>query len=134
MAKKAESGTMKDIQIALSGDEVRLWRNNVGEGWQGHARRTPVGRLIVENPRRLLFGLCPGSSDLIGFRSLKITPEMVGKRVAVFTAIEVKANQYSPFRDGQEEFLAMVGAMGGIAGAAYSILTAAAILEAYDYL
>jgi hypothetical protein len=31
-----------------------------------------------------------GSADLIGYRTITITPEMVGQQVAVFTSIEVK--------------------------------------------
>jgi hypothetical protein len=42
------------------------------------------------------FGLCKGSSDLIGLRSLEITPELVGQRLAQFVALEVKAAQGVP--------------------------------------
>ena len=31
-----------------------------------------------------------GASDLIGFTTVEITPEMVGQKAAIFTAIEVK--------------------------------------------
>jgi ribosomal protein S19 len=36
------------------------------------------------------FGLCKGSADLIGWKRVTVTPEMVGSTVAVFTSIEVK--------------------------------------------
>jgi hypothetical protein len=128
----SETTLVKTIQTTFGKGDVRLWRNNVGEGWQGHAHRNAVGKLVIVNPRRLIFGLCPGSSDLIGFRSVEITPQMVGQRVAVFTAIEVKANAKSPFRDGQEEFLHMIGNFGGIAGSTHTVDGAEVILEGYD--
>jgi hypothetical protein len=37
-----------------------------------------------------LASLCKGSADLIGYRTITITPDMVGQQVAVFTSIEVK--------------------------------------------
>jgi hypothetical protein len=37
----------------------------------------------------LKYGLCLGSSDLIGWTIREITPDMVEKKVAVFTAIQV---------------------------------------------
>ena len=36
------------------------------------------------------FGLSPGSSDEIGWKEKIITPEMVGKKIAIFQAIEIK--------------------------------------------
>ena len=39
------------------------------------------------------FGLCKGSSDLIGLRVLEITPKLVGQRLAQFVALEVKTAQ-----------------------------------------
>ena len=36
------------------------------------------------------FGLSPGSSDEIGYKTVKITSEMVGQKVAIFQAIEIK--------------------------------------------
>jgi hypothetical protein len=49
---------------------MRLWRNNIG--------------LAFYQGKYVQYGLAPGSGDLIGFRSVTITPEMVGQRVAVF--------------------------------------------------
>ena len=57
---------------------------------QTRAFRNHVG--VVEDKRGTWhkFGLQKGSADLIGLTSIRITPEMVGKDVAVFTSIEVK--------------------------------------------
>ena len=36
------------------------------------------------------FGLSPGSSDEIGWKEKIVTPDMIGKKIAVFQAIEIK--------------------------------------------
>lgn len=59
-------------------------------------------------------GLCEGSSDLIGWTTVEITPEMVGRKVAVFTAVEVKVPGKRPTAE-QVNFLAQVRTAGGIA-------------------
>ncbi len=61
------------------------------------------------------YGVCnPGGSDLIGWKSIEITPDMVGKRVAVFVAIETKVGRRGATAE-QDNFLAQVSAAGGIA-------------------
>lgn len=108
-----ELAVQNDIRLALGTGGARLWRNNTG------ALKDPSGRLVR-------YGLCTGSSDLIGFRTLEITPEMVGQRVAVFTAIEVKdRGRATP---EQQAFIAMVQAAGGLAGIARSVDDARSIL------
>ena len=119
-APQAATGGGREQQIQqqirlLSRGPVRLFRNNVG--------RLPdprTGRLVT-------FGLAPGSADLIGWRSLVITPDMVGQRVAVFCSIEVKAPR-GRVRPDQAAWLAAVQSAGGIAGVARSPEDAAAIL------
>jgi len=66
------------------------------------------------------FGLCKGSADLIGWRSVTITPEMVGQQVAVFTSIEVKSSS-GRVKPEQQQWLNAVQAAGGIAGVARSV-------------
>lgn len=54
-----------------------------------------------------------GSSDLIGWYSVTITTDMVGKRIAIFTAFEIKtaAGKVSP---EQANFIKQVAENGGI--------------------
>jgi hypothetical protein len=63
------------------------------------------------------FGLCEGSSDLIGWTPITITPDMVGKKLAVFTAIEVKLNKNGKYRatEKQKNFINAVKKSGGYA-------------------
>lgn len=56
-----------------------------------------------------------GASDLIGFTPTIITPEMVGRTVAVFTACEVKTATGSVSKE-QADFIAIVKKNGGFAG------------------
>lgn len=105
----SESATLAAIRLALGTEPgLRLFRNQVG------AARNTAGHLVR-------FGLCPGSSDLIGWRSVLITPAHVGTTLAVFCAVEVKApGGTHPVTADQRRFLAAVEAAGGIAGVARS--------------
>jgi len=105
----SETATLQSIRLALGTlPGLRLFRNN-------------VGMLPDREGRPVRFGLHPGSSDLIGWRSITITPDMVGKQVAVFTALEVKApGGTHRVTAEQRHFLDTVEAAGGFAGVARS--------------
>ncbi len=110
---------MRTIELALGKlPHVKIFRNNVGMGWIGKSKNIN-GNVIIADARALHAGLCEGSSDLIGWTTVEITPDMVGKKIAVFTAIEVKAEggRVSP---KQRNFLDVVKQSGGIAGIASS--------------
>ena len=103
-----ETSILQEIRIGLSSTpDVRIFRNQTG------ALKDTEGRLVT-------FGLCKGSSDLIGWKSIVITPEMIGQRVAVFLAVEVKRPKKNPTPE-QTNFLERVAAAGGIAGVARSV-------------
>ena len=70
----------------------------------------------------------PGGGDLLGWRTVEVTPEMVGQRVAVFTSIEVKTPT-GRLRAEQEQWLKVVRAAGGIAGVARSVEDAQALVR-----
>lgn len=121
-----ESNVQKLIQLAASKVGAKLFRNNVGVGWVGQIRRLSDSTIHVLHPRPLEAGLCVGSSDLIGWKSVQITPEMFGKTIAVFVAIEVKAGtKPSP---EQLTFIENVRRGGGIAGIARSPEEAVALI------
>lgn len=63
------------------------------------------------------FGLCEGSSDLIGWTPVTITPDMVGQKIGVFTAIEVKQNKNGKYQatKAQKNFINAVKQAGGFA-------------------
>lgn len=117
-----EQALLHKVMIAVSNIGARVFRNHVGMAYQGKAlvcgREGAVnvrpGDVVVYQARRVRAGLCVGSSDLIGWRSLVVTPEMVGKRIAVFSAIECKADD-GRVSDEQENFIEQVRHAGGIA-------------------
>lgn len=116
-----ESDLMRRIQVAACRDpDVRLFRNNVGAAWLGKVQHNIDGSVTIHNPMRVIYGLGKGTSDLIGLRSVLITPEMVGQRVAIFAAVEVKR----PGKRGtpeQKQFIQVVKSLGGLAGIAASV-------------
>lgn len=107
----SESKLMRDIMEKLSNGAVRLFRNNVGV-------------IQFPNGTYLRYGLCNGSSDLIGWRSITITPEMVGKQVAIFTALEIKDGPKKRATKEQVGFLTTARSAGSIAETVFSIDTA----------
>jgi hypothetical protein len=102
--------------LAASKAGAKIFRNNTGQGWVGQSKRLSDGSVLILNPRPLYAGLCIGSSDLIGWTSRVITPDMLGERVAIFTAVEVKSGT-RPSAE-QLKFIEAVRIAGGIAGIA----------------
>jgi len=113
----AETTLQQQIRLALgSRTDLRLFRNNTG---------------TLPDPRTgrpVQFGLARGSADLIGWRTITVTPEMVGHRIAVFTSIEIKLPN-GRIRPEQHAWQRTVSAAGGIAGIARSIQDANEILR-----
>lgn len=107
---------------------VRLFNNPVGEGWIGKPNRdSRPGTITLLAPRRVVFGLAPGSSDLIGLRSIVITADMIGKTVAQIVAPEVKTGT-GRLHDDQPAFIRTINEMGGLAGVVRSPEDLAALL------
>jgi hypothetical protein len=133
----AEMPILRRIMLACSRGAARLFRVNTGTGWVGEVvnRWTQVedGRTVryitIRQPRPLRAGLVTGGADTMGWRSVVITPDMVGRRVAVFTAIEVKDN--GRLTADQRTFLTNVHQAGGIAGVARSADQAIALLDSW---
>lgn len=114
----SETYIQQQIRLALgTRPDLRLYRNNCGS-----LPDPRTGRLVT-------FGLARGSADLIGWRTLVITPDMVGQRVAVFTSLEIKTptGRLAP---AQRHWLHAVEGAGGIAGVARSVADALRIVTA----
>lgn len=116
---RSEYNITRDIMKATSRSGSRVFRNNTGMGWVGKVRRIDSKTVIIKNAQPLHAGLTNGSSDLIGWTPVKITPDHVGSTVGLFTAIEVKAKSGKASKD-QLKFIKAVRAAGGIAGLARS--------------
>ena len=113
----AETNLQQQIRLALgTHPDTRLFRNQVGS-----LPDPRTGRLVT-------FGLARGSADLIGWRTVTITPDMVGQQLAVFTSVEVKTPT-GRIRPEQHAWLGAVHGAGGIAGVARSVPDALRITE-----
>lgn len=113
-----ESEISQRIRLAISKDtNAVIFRNNTANGWAGKSQPAKGGGRFLPDARPLRCGLCKGSSDLIGWTEVEITPEMVGKKVAIFTAIEVKTNTGRVTQE-QLNFVQKIKSSGGIAGIA----------------
>ncbi len=113
-----ESQTQALILRALgSREDTRLFRNQVGGAWMGK----PHGKILdLTEARFIQCGLAVGSGDLIGWHSVTVTPEMVGRKLAVFLSVEVKT-ETGRVRPEQTNWLEQVRKHGGIAVVARSV-------------
>jgi hypothetical protein len=127
---EAESQIQSAIRLAVGQlPDVRLWRNNVGKGVIVN-----VGQLIgiltsksggiraaiafLKLLRPVTWGLCVGSSDLIG---------IVAPRGRLLS-IEVKSAK-GTLTEEQEQWIAIVERFGGVAGPARSVDEAMELVE-----
>jgi hypothetical protein len=112
---RAETQLLRDVQEEFSHGDTRLFRNTVGSGYVGPHVSPGDGSIIITKPSRVTFGLGVGTSDLIGWQAVTITPDMVGRTFAQFVAAEGKAANGKTTPE-QEAFIAIVRKAGGLAG------------------
>ena len=111
-----ESAIQQDVRLTLSKGGVVTFRNNQGAYEDHHGRwiRYGVGQ--------------PGGSDLIGWKQTIVTPDMVGKPIAIFAAVEVKTES-GRVTEAQQNFIDQVNKSGGIAGVVRSAEDAEQLLK-----
>lgn len=123
----SEHAIQNTIRNALAGKAL-IFRANVGQAWTGDAKKLPGNRVLIDNARPFSTGLPPGFSDLFGMVSVIITPEMVGQRVAIFTALECKTTK-GKASEKQAAFIKAVNDNGGRAGVVRSEEDAVRVVE-----
>lgn len=113
-----ESELQQRVQLEAPKYGCILERNNSG-GFKNQSGRVVyfglgnISRKHAQNMR---------SADLVGITTVMVTPDMVGKTIGVFTAVEVKNPDWNPNKKldqhetAQANWLAWVRSMGGIAG------------------
>lgn len=119
--------TENDVKLALKKklngrSDTRIYSN-------------PRGKTLTEYGAVLEFG-CGGTGapDFLGFHQVEITPEMVGKKIAVFLAIEAKKPGGKTDKERleqQERWLRIAAGFGAIAGFAQSAQDAQKIISEY---
>ncbi len=115
-----EAPIMQRIRVALSRGDGRIFRNNQGQTWTGRVISNNMGRVVLEDARPFHAGLAKGSADLIGWQSITIAPDMVGRKLAVFTSVEVKGPK-GRVTELQDNWARAVKEAGGFAGIARSV-------------
>ncbi len=111
----SEEGVQKYIRLVEAWKGNVLWRNNVG------AMQDKNGRVIrygLANDSKKMNQFIK-SSDLVGIRKVLVTPDLVGRTIGQFCAIECKRPgwQYTGTEreQAQMRFLTLVEAAGGYA-------------------
>lgn len=115
---KDESVVQQEIQIEGPKYSSMLMRNNSGACVDNTGRlvRYGLGNISKKHNDRI------ASSDLIGITQVLITPDMVGKVVGIFTAIEVKKEAWNENKKldahetAQLNFINWVKSLGGLGG------------------
>lgn len=114
-AKTPEAVVQQGIRLEAGHRGIRLWRNNNGacEDKNGRLIRYGLGNDSSKVNANIK------SSDLIGITPVKITQEMVGSTLGVFTSIEVKKGDWkytgTKREVAQAAWLQLVTIFGGIA-------------------
>lgn len=133
-----ESNVLREVWRALSPASI-LFRVNTGQAVissGGKVKWLQDGSALVPFARPISLGFqmangkpLVGTSDLIGWTMVTITPDMIGQRVAVFTAIETKESGGGVRREKQKQFVANVTAAGGYAGFARNVVEARSLIK-----
>lgn len=111
---KTELPIQDEIRLELgSRSDIRLFRQDNGHAWQGKVTKLADGSIHIQNPRRVVYGMGKGTSDLIGWT--------MRNGIAVFTAIEVKRPRGGRRSEAQTKFIEAVRRFGGLAGFARSV-------------
>lgn len=112
---KSEQRVKQELLLKLgSRPDIRLFRNNVGMAYMGSVVDDDDDMITLKGRRVVKFGLHKGSGDLIGWKSVTITQDMVGKKFAQFLSVEVKRPGGRRSSD-QETWYIVVSESGGIA-------------------
>lgn len=112
-----ESAVQQRVRLELARAGALAWRNNTG------ACEDKTGRLIrygLANDSAQMNRVIK-SSDLVGVIPVVITPEMVGRTIGVFAAIECKSSDWhmtpsDQRAQAQQRFIDLVRSVGGVGG------------------
>jgi hypothetical protein len=113
----AETALQHRIMLALSEAGCIMWRNNTGQAWNGRLLLQQPGSVTLANALPIKYGLCVGSSDLIG----------IHRATGRFVAVEIKTPKGRASTE-QQRFINAVLTAGGIAGIVRSPAEALALL------
>lgn len=113
--KQSEDEVDQLVQLAAAKHGILLMRNNSGalKNENGTPVRFGLHNISPEQNEKFK------SSDRIAIMPITITPEMVGKTVGVFVAVEMKKSPWEytgkDREEGQKNFIDYINARGGVA-------------------
>lgn len=114
---KSEGAVLRTLMLYASEHGAVLFRNTRGI--------YKVAQQDCKSCQRFGFtvstGLTNGAPDLVGWTPVLITPEHVGKQVAIFTGIEAKREVGGVVSEEQRRFLTALELAGAIQGVARSV-------------
>jgi len=130
-----EEKSTERVRLRASSLGMRVFRNNSGVLMNPYG--VPV-RFGLGNESKKLNKILK-SSDLLGVHEIKITRDMVGKKIGVFVALEVKPDGFKikeEYPEGTREcaqlkFMNLIKKLGGMAGFATNELDVDRILNDY---
>ena len=106
--ERSEAPVVKRVMMKASQLGLRLLRNNRGMFKTLDGKRMVRAGLEAE-----------GASDLVGIKTITVTQEMVGKKIGVFLAVEVKKPSWekpsTETEREQQNFIDQIVSRGGIA-------------------
>lgn len=117
----AEGALLKKFMLEYSKIGSRLFRANSGRAWTGksvgpfkESKKVDVypGDILIRKARPF-HGMQAGTSDLIGWTTIQITPDMIGQSAAIFTAAELKTAGTATTQK-QHAYIRTVNEAGGI--------------------
>ena len=116
MAGNSESNIQSRTRLAAGAKRWRLYRNNRGALPDQNGR--PVRYGLANDSKQL--GDVLKSGDLIGWRPVIITPDMVGKLIAQIVSVECKPSDWKPSENdehyqAQKRWADLVNREGGYA-------------------
>lgn len=109
----SETVVQRNIRLSIGSRQgVVALRNLVAGGAIGTVIDRPSPGLVLVRGHPAVFGLGTGSADLVGWQTVVVTPEMVGKTVAIFSGWEIK-DVKGKAREAQSNWIDLVNRSGG---------------------
>jgi len=112
-----ETKLMRLIMVALTNADCLVFRNECAGAYVGRVIHKDDRIVTLQNAVLMTFGLCVGSSDIIG----------IHRKSGRFLAVEVKTSTGKPTKE-QLNFIEQVRAANGIAGIARTVQEALDLL------
>lgn len=112
---KSASAALEDNVLVELGFYGPFCNVNSGMGWVG-STQFRNGVVTIKNPRPFR-GMPTGHPDSVGGVVIEITPEMVGRKVMIYAAIESKSGTGRLSKE-QGEYIDSIKKQGGISGVA----------------